>query len=194
MMAQVIDCETVSNDLLPGRTLLHFAPEVGLQRWLKRRMPLIKYLSADLMSPDVDLHLDLQEISLPSNSIHMIILSHVLEHVGDDIQALNELYRILVPGGKLFLQVPLSGNPETIDDKLETSDARLARYGKTDHVRLYGMDLVNRIASAGFEVTTLKANGEPYLEQFTRMALDLPEESSMLYDNESTTFVCRKLG
>lgn len=192
MMALVIENELLRDGTVIGKKLLHFAPEVGFQNWLKRCLPDIDYRSADLFSPDVDLCLDLQEITLPNDSIDVVILSHVLEHVDNDTQALHELNRILAPGGKLFVQVPLSGEPQTIEDKLDTAAARLACYGKTDHVRLYGGDLQSRLVSAGFEVSVHSARNEPYRAHFSHMALDLPEDSSMLYDKESTTFVCLK--
>lgn len=192
MMVKVIENELLQDGSKSGKTLLHFAPEVGTQNWLKRHLPQFEYRSADLFSPDVDLRLDLQDMALPNDAVNVAILSHVLEHVGNDVQALRELNRILVPGGYLFVQVPLSGAQETVEDKLDTVAARLARYGKTDHVRLYGADLQTRLADAGFEVTAHIARNEPYRYQLLSMALDLPEDTTMLYDNESTTFVCRK--
>jgi len=192
MMAKVIESELARDNSMVGKKWLHFAPEVGFQTWLKRHLPRIDYRSADLFSPDVDLCLDLQDIALPNDSIDAVILSHVLEHVDNDARALRELNRIVVPGGRLFVQVPLSGAQETIEDKLDTSAARLARYGKTDHVRLYGGDLQDRLVAAGFQVTVHDARNEPYRAQFAKMALDLPDDSRMLYNNESTTFVCRK--
>lgn len=192
MMVTVIENQLLRDDSKSDKTLLHFAPEVGTQHWLKRYLPQFEYRSADLFSPDVDLCLDLQDIALPNDAVNVAILSHVLEHVDNDIQALRELNRILVPGGYLFVQVPLSGAQETVEDKLDTDAARLARYGKTDHVRLYGADLQNRLADAGFKVTAHIARNEPYRHQYLYMALDLPDDTAMLYDNESTTFVCRK--
>ncbi|MFZ2854888.1 MAG: methyltransferase domain-containing protein [Rhodocyclaceae bacterium] len=192
MMVKVIENELLQDGSKSGKTLLHFAPEVGTRNWLRRHFPQFEYRSADLFSPDVDLRLDLQDMALPSNAVNVAILSHVLEHVDNDVQALRELNRILVPGGYLFVQVPLSGAQETVEDKLDNAAARLARYGKTDHVRLYGTDLQGRLADAGFEVTAHIARIEPYHHQFLYMALDLPEDSTMLYENESTTFVCRK--
>lgn len=191
MMVKVMEHELVSHSMA-GKTLLHFAPEVGTRNWLKRHVPRLEYRSADLFSPDVDLCLDLQDIALPSATVDVVILSHVLEHVDNDVQALNELYRILTPDAWLFVQVPLSSAEQTVEDKLPTAADRLAHYGKTDHVRLYGKDIQNRLTDAGFVVSIHAAHNTPYREQFTYMALDLPNDSAMLYDNESTTFVCRK--
>jgi predicted SAM-dependent methyltransferase len=193
MMALIFQKEFLDVDAIYGKKLLHFAPEVGFGNWLRRQFPQLNYQSADLFSPDVDLCLDLQEIALPNNCVDFIVLSHVLEHVVNDIKALSELNRILCLGGKLFVQVPLSEKPETIEDRLDSADSRLLHYGKTDHVRLYGADLKNRLSDAGFEVIIESASNEAYRELMPRMALDLPDNSTMLYDNESTTFICQKI-
>ena len=60
-------------------------------------------VSADY-SPDIvgDIH----AIPLEEASVDGIICRSVLEHVQDPAKAMNELYRILKPGGILFLQVP----------------------------------------------------------------------------------------
>lgn len=192
LMALVIEREILGCSSDANRTLLHFAPEIGLQSWIRRQAPFLKYFTADLFSPDVDLNLDLQRIELPDNSVDFIVLSHVLEHVVDDSLALKELYRIVAPGGMLFIQVPLSGEQTTREEKLDTPEERLASYGKTDHLRLYGEDIATRLTAAGFSVTAYMADADPYRDKFDYMALDLPGSSTMLYDNESTTFKCIK--
>ena len=192
MMAMIIESELLQENKTINLKVLHFAPELGLQKWLTSRLPRLDYESADLYSDEADLRLDLQNITLPSNSADIVILSHVLEHVENDNLALNELRRVITPGGRLLVQVPLGKERVTIDEKLLLASERLARYGKTDHLRLYGADFQNRLISAGFEVTAYAARDEPFSSQFVRMALDLPDESSMLYRSESTVFVCQK--
>lgn len=192
-MAMVLTLEL--NITQPGSkmTLLHFAPELGLQRWLKEKARILSYMSADLSSPEVDINLDIQHINLPDDTIDIVLLSHVLEHVPDDIRALKEVHRILTPDGKLFVQVPLSGNKVTQEERLGTPELRLARYGKTDHVRLYGYDILERMSNAGFTVRLYRAEGDPFKSDFDYMALDISPDSTMLYANESNTYVCQKI-
>lgn len=174
-------------------TLLHFAPELGLQAWIKRQLPAgATYVSADLNSREVDLNLDIQRVNLPSNSVDVILLSHVLEHVDDDASALREMHRVLAPGGKLFVQVPLGRKEVTDEERLHTPELRRTRYGKTDHVRLYGNDIEVRFLSAGFEVAAYRPDDAQFRDDFDRMALDIPPTSTMPYQSESKTFVCRK--
>ncbi len=67
----------------------------------KDRMPApegnIEYVNADW-----------QELSkhVPENSIDIAISSHVIEHVTDDLKALNELFKVLKPGGIALINTP----------------------------------------------------------------------------------------
>lgn len=49
---------------------------------------------------------DIHAIPLPDSSVDAVICSSVLEHVRDPLRAMQELTRIVKPGGKLFLYVP----------------------------------------------------------------------------------------
>lgn len=69
----------------------------------------VGYLSSDY---DESAHrgairLDLQAIDLPDDHLDIVLTPHVLEHVPDTGKALAELYRVLKPGGHVFLQIPL---------------------------------------------------------------------------------------
>lgn len=181
-----------SDSVTSKKTLLHFSPELGLQRWLRKRSICWTYISADLCSPEVDLNLDIQGMDIPDNTIDIVVLSHVLEHIPDDIRAIREIHRILAPGGELYVQVPLSGEQLTLDERLDTPEMRLARYGKTDHVRLYGDDLLERLANVGLKVTVCRASDSAFNADFDYMGLDIPRESAMLYASESSTYICQK--
>lgn len=50
----------------------------------------------------------LHDIPKPDNTYDCVVLSQVLEHVPDPLAVLKELCRILKPGGKLLLSVPLN--------------------------------------------------------------------------------------
>ncbi len=54
------------------------------------------------------LNADWQNLSsiLGDNSIDIVISSHVLEHVPDDLRAINESYRVLKKGGQLLFITP----------------------------------------------------------------------------------------
>jgi SAM-dependent methyltransferase len=194
LLALVLERELSVNqsDASGNGKLLHFAPEIGLQRWIRRHFPLQTYVSADLSSSEADISLDVQSIDLPDESIYAMLLSHVLEHVENDVLALREMRRVLAPGGMLFVQVPISRAYVSQEEYLDTPELRLERYGKTDHVRLYGEDILVRLCNAGFRVTKYHAGDAIFSGKRDYMALDIPSDSTMLYASESTTYVCHK--
>ena len=51
-------------------------------------------------------HCDINNIPRPNNHYDKIICSQVLEHVKDPKECVSELYRVLKPGGKLYITVP----------------------------------------------------------------------------------------
>ena len=57
-------------------------------------------------STGADIVGDIHNIPLPDNSFDSVICSSVLEHVKDPRKAVNEIHRILKPGGSVFVMVP----------------------------------------------------------------------------------------
>ena len=49
---------------------------------------------------------DIIDFPLPSNSFHCILCTEVLEHIYNPLLALQELVRLLQPGGQIFVTVP----------------------------------------------------------------------------------------
>ena len=143
-------------DLLDGRPkrILHVAPEPALTQLLRAARS-IEIVSADLDSPHATVSLDITRIGMASASFDVILCSHVLEHVHDDRRAMRELFRILRPGGWAMIQVPISSKP-TFEDPSITEPAERERvFWQADHVRLYGLDIADRLLEAGFEVETV---------------------------------------
>jgi len=144
--------------LMPEATLLHFAPEAAVTRFVR---PLCSnYVTTDFLRDDVDLKLNIEALDLPDDSFDAVICSHVLEHV-DDRAALAELFRILKPGGIALLAVPMVEGWETSyeDPSITDQRDRLVHFGQEDHVRRYGRDFRNRVKQAGFLLTEFGRGG-----------------------------------
>jgi SAM-dependent methyltransferase len=137
---------------LSDHHLLHVAPEPSLVPHLLR-LPNLEYLRADLDHPLAE-PVDLTDMRFEDDTFDVVICNHVLEHIPDDRRAMQELFRVLVPGGWAVLQVPIElGRERTLEDPSITSPSdRLRMYGDEDHKRLYGRDYVDRLRSVGFEV------------------------------------------
>jgi SAM-dependent methyltransferase len=137
--------------------VIEFAPSVPFSAFLRRHR--VSYRSADLNDPNADDRVDLADMRCyADNSVDLFLCSHVLEHVQDDQRAIQELYRILAPGGHGIVLSPIN---LALDDVYEnpavTSEAgRWKHFGQHDHVRVYSKNgFVQRLHSAGFEVSQL---------------------------------------
>ncbi|MEL6196966.1 MAG: methyltransferase domain-containing protein [Pseudomonadota bacterium] len=130
-----------------GLRVLHFAAEP----WL---MPLFREAGCRYRTADIhdryDLTVDITAMALPDASEDMIIANHVLEHV-DDRAALAEIARVLAPGGRAVLTLPIiEGWDETLEDPAAADpETRRRLYGDPDHLRFYGRDIRERIRAAG---------------------------------------------
>jgi SAM-dependent methyltransferase len=100
----------------------------------------------DLRAHRGELVLDLEDLDLPDVCLDIVLSSHVLEHVPDTDAALAELHRVLRPGGRLLLQVPLLQARTTRPPAAEThSDDTLVAWR-------FGHDLADRLGAHGFSV------------------------------------------
>jgi SAM-dependent methyltransferase len=147
---------TERTNLLSSRcSLLHFAPERSYAERLKPR-PGLRYVTADLDSPLAMDKVDIMDMPYADGSFDAVLCNHVLEHVDDDRVAMQEIRRVLRPGGWAILMTPIDATrATTLEDPAITTPAERHRvFGQSDHVRLYGRDFAARVADAGFAVRT----------------------------------------
>jgi hypothetical protein len=67
---------------------------------------------------------------------------------------MEELYRVMKPGGFGIFQIPQDLNREvTFEDDSITDEKERARiFGQYDHVRVYGRDYFDKLRKVGFKV------------------------------------------
>jgi len=133
--------------------VLHFAPEQAFYK-LFRKQKNIDYTTTDLFSPLADVKADICDLPFKDNQYDVILCNHVLEHIPDDTKAMQELYRVLKPGGMAILQIPqdLSRATTFADDSITDQKERAKIFGQYDHVRIYGRDYFDKLRSIGFKV------------------------------------------
>jgi SAM-dependent methyltransferase len=99
---------------------------------------------------ECDFIADICETPFKDNSVSEFVALHVLEHVPNDKVAMKEICRVMAPNGICILQVPLAENTDRTDEEVIIDDEiRAKRYGQSDHVRLYGTDIVERLEASG---------------------------------------------
>ena len=137
---------------IKGKNVLHFAPEKHLKTRIIKLKP-EKYIQADLYPNSEEIRkVDITKIDYPENYFDFVICCHVLEHVCDDVKAIQEIYRVLKPNCLAILQTPYSSilARSFQDQNILTNQLRRIFYGQEDHVRIYGHDIFQRLEMAGF--------------------------------------------
>ncbi|RPD38150.1 methyltransferase domain-containing protein [Chitinophaga barathri] len=146
--------------LFPGVKMLHVAPEeIYYKRF--RKDPSIQYTAGDKFVTEYEdtypadtIYLDLTDMNnIPDNTYDVILCSHVLSCIPDDAQAFREVRRVLKPGGKAILQVPVREDlPVTIEDlTLSDPQERISKFGDPNYVRFYGRDYEQRLLAQGLK-------------------------------------------
>ena len=104
--------------------------------------------------------IDITKIEYPDNYFDVVISSHVLEHVTDDLTAIKELARVQNNNGWSIHLVPIDHQRDSTfeDPIINTPQKRLKYYGHHDHKRIYGTDYKNRLELMGFKVKIYKTS------------------------------------
>ena len=133
--------------------VLHFAPEQCFLKLFKK-LNNLDYTTTDLFSPIADVKADICNLPFKNNSYDVILCNHVLEHIPDDMKAMQELYRVLKVGGMGIFQIPQDLNRATTfeDDSITDKKERAKIFGQYDHVRVYGRDYFDKLRNVGFKV------------------------------------------
>jgi SAM-dependent methyltransferase len=135
-------------------SVLHIAPEHCFMKPFEEQHG-DHYITADIESPLAKVKMDIHQIPFGENHFDVVLCNHVLEHVQDDIKAMNEINRVLKRGGWAILQVPFfSPVPDVTFEDTSVTDLREREkiFGQDDHVRLFGKDYPQRMEQAGLMV------------------------------------------
>jgi SAM-dependent methyltransferase len=162
--------------------ILEIAPSRPLSQLLRSHA--VEYRSADLFDPSAMDRVDITDMRPYTEArFDWLVCSHVLEHVQDDGAALREIHRVLAPGGRALLLVPIPLDQQSTDELSGQEGAvseaeRIRRFGQNDHLRMYAKaDFARRIEAAGLALTQV---GQSHFPAGTFATMGLIE-SSCLY-------------
>ncbi len=163
-MAMLVVNEIYDDHKASQTDVLHISPENFLRKIFKKKYK--SYISSDLYRKDVDHQFDIEEIPYPDNSFDLVFASHVLEYVKNDKKAINEIKRVLRPGGLAFLPVPML-HDKTIDFEERPLNKRI--------IRETGVDYFDRYREVFTEVKVYDPSS--FDEEFN-LTIDMEDESS----------------
>ena len=152
--------------------VLHIAPEQCFLDIFRKQQNL-NYITSDLESPIADVKADICDLPFKENEFDVVFCNHVLEHISNDTKAIQELYRVLKPGGFGIFQIPqdlskaITFEDNTITDRKE----RAKLFGQYDHVRVYGRDYFDKLRSIGFKVDEVDYTKKITLEKIEKYCL-----------------------
>lgn len=99
--------------------------------------------------------LTLEKAKLPDNSVDVLVLLHVIEHVPDPVETLSEMHRVLKPGGHLVVETP---RYDTLMYKLLRHRERSLRC--EGHIYFFTFDSLRQVyEKAGFREVDTRAVG-----------------------------------
>jgi SAM-dependent methyltransferase len=170
-------------------SVLHFAPEKVLADLLRDRANL-SYVSGDLNAQQAMEVMDITAIPRPNATFDVVLCNHVLEHVPDDRRAISEIFRVLRSGGRAYMQHPIDyARPVTYENwNVVTPEARMREFGQEDHVRWYGADHIDRLRTAGFDVTCARYVDD--LDEATAKRFALRDEFGSV--RRADIYICRR--
>jgi len=150
-------------NLFEDKKIIHFAPDKCLIEPLSKICK--EYITADFFAEgysyeNIKLNMDISDMNqVGDQEIDGLMAFDVLEHVKDDLKAIEETNRILKIGGYCIFMIPeKDGLDETYEDLSDLSSAeREKKFGQWDHWRIYGSDFKKRLEERGFEVTVFDA-------------------------------------
>jgi SAM-dependent methyltransferase len=125
----------------------------------------LKYASRELENRTALVQGDIQRLPWADESFDKIVMAEVLEHLPDDHQGAQEVWRVLRTGGVLALSVPHKDYPfcwDPLNRMLETCIRRPIRTGPlsgiwANHERLYHPDdVAGVLCDAGFCVEDVR--------------------------------------
>jgi SAM-dependent methyltransferase len=136
--------------------VLHVAPETVFFNLFKKHKN-IDYHPGDIYNnlyPKGTVYLDILNHNLPDNSFDVIICNHVFQYIEDDKKAMQNIYKLMKPGGWGIMQVPINTqSTKTHEDSSITDPLEREKiFGLKEHVRYYSYDYADKLRDAGFTV------------------------------------------
>ena len=148
------------NLIHPYLNILHIAPNVHEYHFILKSIgEKARYDRLNIREVSfINVVQDITRTTLANETYDLVLAWHVLEHIPEDKKAIQEVYRLLKPGGHFLVSVPIypKGNTTTYEDSSIAYEDYEAIHGHDDHCRSCGLDYCQRFEAVGFVVQTLE--------------------------------------
>jgi SAM-dependent methyltransferase len=164
-------CWMSKGPVRPGLRVLETSPRLGAA-YLDAMGGWFDYVASDYdeRAHKANARLDVQALDVPDQAFDVILTPHVLEHVPDTDRALSELRRVLAPGGRMFLQVPVLQGLTAPPTEPEFHGDNTPVFWR------FGFDLTARLRDHGFDTTLLCL--QPWAEAVESAVTEWPTETA----------------
>jgi len=143
------------------KTILHFAPEDCMIKFINKNKIYNKYILADI-NPTKEINkVDITDTEFQNNTFDLIICSHVLEHV-DEKKAIRELKRIIKINGFILLLFPIIDSWEKTyrNDNIKNDYDRERHFLQHDHLQLFGREIERELSDDNFSLKKITPFGQ----------------------------------
>lgn len=129
--------------------------------FLKNSPYVSTYIDADLNPNVATYQADMTRMPYEDNSFDLLICSHILYCIPKDRKAMQEIHRVLRPGGKALIVDTIEGDTTRELSHLPAQELKDV-YGDEATCRVYGRDITDILGSYG-----LKAHIIDYVKQLS---------------------------
>ena len=156
-------CKYIQNVIMTENTkplrILDFAPVMGLKNYLRNSPSVAEYIDGDIDPNVATYKVDITQMPFEDNSFDLVLCSHVLYCVPEDRKGMQEIYRVLRPGGRALIIDTIEGE-HTVELGHLPKETLLKEYGDENTCRVYGRDITEILGTYG-----LKAQIIDYVKQ-----------------------------
>jgi len=147
-------------------------PEILLLKKLGNNKVIILNKEQSIFS---DIVSDITNHQIKNNSFDIIIMWHVLEHIEQDVLAVENVYNLLIDGGIFLFSVPIYplDNKHTYIPDCENIEERELVTGHPDHIFCCGEDYAERFIDVYFKSKDTISAKNYIQEKFNRYHLDI---------------------
>ena len=141
----------LKNENLENKKILIIGPDMPEILMLRKKNKDFKVLNI-IDTLFTDIVCDITKSNLKPNSYDYILMWHVLEHITDDVLAVQNIFNLLKKKGKFIFSVPIFpwGNKISYVPECKNKEEKNKKMGHHDHVLCCGQDYGDRFYKINF--------------------------------------------